>query len=106
MLTPTGLGTDMEKGKEKMEVGGKTYLLETPLRADVAVVRAWRGDPSGNLVYRRTSQNFNPLIAMAADFVIAEVEELVPYGSIDQDHVITPGPLVNMVIPREGGAKQ
>ena len=103
VLTPTGLGTMMEEGKQKLTVGGKDYLLELPLRGDVAIVKAWKGDEHGNLVYRRTAKNFNPLCAMAGDFVIAEIENLVPYGSLDPDEIDTPGALVDMVVV-EGGA--
>ena len=98
VLTPTGVGTVVEEGKQKIEVNGKTYLLETPLRAEGAVVKAWKADTFGNLVYRGTGRNFNPMMAMAADFVIAEVEEIVEVGQINPDHVITPGVCVNMVV--------
>ena len=98
MLTPTGVGTVVAEGKQEIEVDGKTYLLETPLRAEVAIVKAWKADTSGNLVYRRAGQNFNPMMAMAADFVIAEVEEIVEVGQIDPDQVCTPGACVDMVV--------
>ena len=80
VLTPTGVGTVVAEGKQEIVVDGKTYLLETPLRAEVAIVKAWKADTSGNLVYRRAGKNFNPMMAMAADFVIAEVEEIVEVG--------------------------
>lgn len=103
VLTPTGLGTAMEEGKQKLKVNGMEYLLETPLRGETAIVKAWKGDEHGNLVYRRTAKNFNPLCAMAADFVIAEVEQLVPLGALDPDEIDTPGALVDMVIMTENG---
>lgn len=101
VLTPTGLGTIVARGKEIVAVGGKEYLLETPLRADVALVRASVADASGNLVYRGTSENFNPLMAMAADTVIAEAGEFVATGSIDPGRVRTPGTLVDALVAGE-----
>lgn len=101
ILTPTGLGTQVEEGKQKMTVEGREYLLELPLRGDVALVKAWKGDEKGNLVYRRTAKNYNPICAMAADFVIAEVEHLVPVGALDPDEIDTPGALVDMVVVNE-----
>lgn len=98
VLTPTGVGTIVEKGKEKKVIDGKAYLLELPLAADVALIKAARADTSGNLVYARASRNFNPLMAMAAKFVIAEAEEIVEVGSLDPDEVMTPGIFVHMVI--------
>jgi acetate CoA/acetoacetate CoA-transferase alpha subunit len=98
VLTPTGLGTVIEEGKQKLTVRGKEYLLETALRGDVAIIKAWKGDERGNLVYRRTAKTFNPLCAMAADLVIAEVEELVPFGTLDPDEIDTPCALVDMVV--------
>lgn len=98
VLTPTGVGTIVQEGKQVINVGGKDYLLETPLRAEVAVVKAHKADTSGNLVYRRAARNFNPMMAMAADFVIAEVEEIVEVGEIDPDEVMTPGVCVDMVV--------
>lgn len=98
VLTPTGVGTVVAEGKQEIAVDGRTYLLETPLRAEVAVVKAWKADTSGNLVYRRVARNFNPMMAMAADFVIAEVEEIVETGQIDPDLVCTPGACVDMVV--------
>lgn len=100
-LTPTGIGTPVEEGKQKMTVDGKEYLLELPLRGDVAIIKAWKGDEKGNLVYRRTAKNFNPVCAMAADYVIAEVEFLVPVGELDPDEIDTPGALVDMVVVNE-----
>ena len=97
-LTPTGVGTVVQEGKQVIEVKGKKYLLELPLRADVAVVKAWKADTNGNLIYRRVARNFNPLMAMAADFVIAEAEHIVPTGDLDPDVVVTPGIVVDMVV--------
>lgn len=98
VLTPTGLGTAVEEGRTLMELGGRTYLLELPLRADVALLYAYIGDTAGNLVYRRAARNFNPIMATAADLVIAEVENLVEPGEIDPDHVMTPGIFVDVIV--------
>lgn len=98
VLTPTGVGTIVAEGKQEIEVNGKKYLLETPLRAEVAVIKAWKADMAGNLVYRRTAKSFNPMMAMAADLVIAEVEEVVEVGQIDPDQVCTPGVCVDMIV--------
>jgi len=97
-FTPTGYGTLAVEGKETRVIGGKPYVLEPPLRADFAFVKAWKGDRVGNLVYRRTARNFNPVMATAARVTIAEVEELVEPGQIDPDHVITPGIFVRHII--------
>lgn len=99
VLTPTGIGTVVQEGKEVIRVNDKDYLLETPLRADVAVIKAWKADTFGNLVYRRVSRNFNPMMAMAADFVIVEVEQVVETGELDPDEIMTPGVCVDMVVP-------
>jgi 3-oxoacid CoA-transferase subunit A len=96
--TRTGAGTRVAEGKETREVGGVTYVLETGLTADLALVKAWRGDTEGNLVYRRTARNFNPVMATAARVTVAEVEELVPVGSIDPDQVHTPGIYVHRIL--------
>lgn len=96
--TPTGLGTVVAEGKETREIDGRTYVLEHALRADVALIKAWKGDRLGNLVYRKTARNFNPVMATAAKLTIAEVEELVEPGQFDPDHIITPGIYVNRVI--------
>jgi acetate CoA/acetoacetate CoA-transferase alpha subunit len=98
ILTPTGVGTKVEEGKRKIEVDGKDYLLETPLRADFALVQAFLCDYSGNLVYALTARNFNPVIAMAADTVIVDAEHMVPVGVIPPDQVVTPAPIVDYVI--------
>jgi 3-oxoacid CoA-transferase subunit A len=97
-FTPTAYGTIVAEGKETRILEGRPYVLELPLRADFAFVRAWKGDRLGNLVYRRTARNFNPVMATAARTTIAEVEHLVEPGDIDPDHVVTPGIFVKHVI--------
>jgi 3-oxoacid CoA-transferase subunit A len=89
--TPTGVGTIVAEGKEKKTFDGREYILERALKADFAFIKAYKGDGMGNLVYRKTARNFNPMMATAAAITIAEVEQLVPVGSIDPDHVHTPG---------------
>lgn len=101
ILTPTGVGTIVEEGKQKIEVAGKPYLLETALRADFAIAQAFLCDYSGNLTYVLTARNFNPLMVMAADTVIVEAEHIVPVGLIAPDQVITPAPIVDYVIAHE-----
>jgi 3-oxoacid CoA-transferase subunit A len=96
--TPTGFGTLAAEGKETRVIDGRHYVLESPLKADFALVRAWKGDRAGNLVYRRTARNFNPVMATAAGVTIAEVEHLVDAGEIDPDHVITPGIFVRHIV--------
>lgn len=98
VLTQTGLGTPVESGKQQVEVGGKYYLLETPLHADFALVQAFLADYLGNLGYALTARNFNPLMAMAATIVIAGADNIVPIGVIAPDHVGTPAPLVDYLI--------
>jgi acetate CoA/acetoacetate CoA-transferase alpha subunit len=98
ILTPTGVGTLVEEGKRKIEVDGKDYLLETPLRADFALVHAFLSDYTGNLSYALTARNYNPVVAMAADTVIATAEHIVPVGLIAPDHVVTPAPLVDYIV--------
>jgi len=98
VLTPTGLGTLVEKGKQKLTIDGKEYLLEKPLCADVALLGASLGDKSGNLIHQGTSQNFNPLMATAADLVIAEVSELVETGTFSPEAVHTPGIFVDFIV--------
>jgi 3-oxoacid CoA-transferase subunit A len=95
--TPAGVGTIIAEGKETREFNGKMYLLETALHADFALVKAWRGDRAGNLVYRRTARNFNPMMATAARVTIAEVEELVEPGELDSDAIHTPGIYVQRI---------
>jgi acetate CoA/acetoacetate CoA-transferase alpha subunit len=97
VLTPTGLGTVVEQGKQKVCVDGREYLLETALRADVALLKARVADRIGNLVYERTARNFNPLMAFAAETVVAECDQVVDVGSLDPEHVVTPGALVDLV---------
>jgi len=95
--TPTGYGTMVAEGKETREFNGRMYLMEKALRADVAFVKAWKGDRWGNLIYRKTARNFNAVMATAADLVIAEVEELVELGELEPDHVHTPGIFVDRI---------
>lgn len=97
-FTPTGVGTVVADGKEVRDFDGVPCVLETALTADVAIVKAWKGDTHGNLVYRATAQNFNPLMAAAARLTIAEVEELVPAGTLDPNQIHTPGIFVQRVI--------
>jgi 3-oxoacid CoA-transferase subunit A len=97
-FTPTGYGTLIAEGKETRLIDGRHYVLEQPLRADFAFVKAWIGDRDGNLVYRRTARNFNPVMATAAKVTIAEVERLVEPGEIDPDHVVTPGIFVRHIL--------
>jgi 3-oxoacid CoA-transferase subunit A len=104
--TPAGVGTLVAEGKETREFEGKLYLLEHWLRADFALVKAWKGDTSGNLVYRKTARNFNPMMATAARITIAEVEELVAPGEIDPDHVVTPGIYVQRILKGESYEKR
>lgn len=101
VLTPTGLGTEVEEGKQVVEVEGKRFLVETPLRADFALIGAWQADYVGNLAYLLTAHNFNPIIALAGATVIAEPEAIVPVGVIPPDLVKTPGVLVDHLIVRE-----
>ncbi len=98
VLTPTGVGTIVEEGKRKIDIDGKTYLLETALRSQFALVHAFLADYLGNLSYALTARNFNPVIAMAADTVIVTAEHIVPVGVIAPDHVMTPAPLVDYLI--------
>jgi len=98
VLTPTGVGTIVEEGKEILEVNGKKYLLELPLKADIALIKAYKADTFGNLVYRGTARNFNPLMAMAADLVIVEAEEIVEVGALNPEEIVTPGIFVDKII--------
>ena len=97
-FTPTAYGTIVADGKETRVIDGKGYVLEQPLHADFAFVKAWKGDRLGNLIYRRTARNFNPVMATAARVTIAEVEEILEPGAIDPDHVITPGIFVKHIL--------
>jgi 3-oxoacid CoA-transferase subunit A len=99
--TPTGVGTVVAEGKEVREFDGRSYLLEKALTADFALVKAWKGDRLGNLVYRKTARNFNPMMATAARITIAEVEEIVEPGEIEPDQVMTPGIYVNRIVKGE-----
>ncbi|MBI1393627.1 MAG: 3-oxoacid CoA-transferase subunit A [Alphaproteobacteria bacterium] len=96
--TKTGVGTVIAEGKEHKEFEGETYILETGLVADLAIVKAWKGDAQGNLIYRKTARNFNPMMATAATVTIAEVEEIVAVGDLDPDQIHTPGIFVQRII--------
>jgi acetate CoA/acetoacetate CoA-transferase alpha subunit len=98
VLTPTGVGTIVEEGKQRIDLNGKGYLLETALRADFALINAFLADYLGNLSYALTARNFNPVMAMAADTTIVTAEHIVPVGLISPDHVVTPGPLVDYLV--------
>jgi acetate CoA/acetoacetate CoA-transferase alpha subunit len=98
VLTQTGIGTPVESGKQRIEANGKTYLLEVALRADFALVQAFLADYLGNLSYALTARNFNPVIAMAANTVIASADNIVPVGVLAPDHVVTPAPVVDYLI--------
>ena len=95
--TPAGFGTEIAEGKEVRIYNGKPHILEEALTADFAIVKAWKGDPAGNLVYKAAARNFNPLMAMAGKITIAEVEELVPAGSLDPNQIHTPGIFVQRI---------
>ena len=95
--TKTGVGTVIAEGKEHKNFNGQTYILEEAFVADLSIVKAWKGDEEGNLIYRKTARNFNPVAATCGKNCIAEVEELVPIGSIDPDHIHTPGIFVNRI---------
>jgi 3-oxoacid CoA-transferase subunit A len=96
-FTPAGVGTEVAQGKETREFDGKAYLMERWLKADFSIVKAWRGDSAGNLIYRGTARNFNPMMATAGKITIAEVEELVPVGELDPNAVHTPGIFVQRI---------
>lgn len=96
-FTPAGVGTEVAEGKEVRNFGGKDYLMEFAFDADFAIVKAWKGDTAGNLIYRSTSRNFNPVMAMAGKITIAEVEILVEAGELDPDHIHTPGVYVHRI---------
>lgn len=96
--TKTGVGTVIAEGKEHHDFDGQTYILERGIKTDLAIVKAWKGDPEGNLVYRKTARNFNPLCAMAGRVTVAEVEEIVPTGALDPDHIHTPGIYVKRIV--------
>jgi 3-oxoacid CoA-transferase subunit A len=96
--TRTGVGTAIAEGKDEREFDGQRYIMERGLLADLAIIHAWRGDPEGNLVYRMTARNFNPIMATAAKMVVAQVEELVEPGALDGDHIVTPGIFVKRLV--------
>jgi 3-oxoadipate CoA-transferase alpha subunit len=102
-LTPTGVGTDVAEGKTVMDVDGVTYLLERPLHADFAIIRAHKGDRWGNLTYRMAMRNFNPVMAMAASVTIAEVDEVVELGDLDPENIASSGVFVHRVVKRQPG---
>jgi len=104
--TPTGYGTMVAKGKETREFDGRHYVLERGIRGNFAFVKAWKGDRWGNLIYRRTARNFNPMMATAADYVIAEVEHLVELGELDPDNVHTPGIYINAIFQGQNYEKR
>jgi len=98
VLTPIGIGTQAEEGNKVMEVDGKKYILATPLGADIAIIKAWQADESGNLIYRYSARNFNPIMAMAADTVIAEAEEVVKNGELENNNIETSNIFVDYII--------
>lgn len=102
ILVDVGLGTPVEEGKETVSIDGKRYLVEPALTADVAIVHARKADPFGNLVFDKSGRNFNPLVAMAGQYTIAEADEIVPLGTLDPECIVTPGIFVNAVIPGKG----
>ncbi|MBX7117308.1 MAG: CoA transferase subunit A [Myxococcaceae bacterium] len=103
--TPTGVGTVIAEGKETKVINGREYVLEMPLKADFAIVRAWKGDTQGNLIFRQTARNFSPLMCMAAKVTIAEVEHLVPAGELNPDHIHVPSIFVKRVVQGRGYQK-
>ncbi|VFQ45141.1 CoA transferase subunit A [Desulfoluna butyratoxydans] len=98
ILTPTGVGTEVENGKKKIEVDGRAYLLEPPIKGDVALIKAHRADRAGNVIFRKSAQNFNPLMAMACEYVVVEAEHIEDTGTMDPDHVMLPGIFVDAVV--------
>jgi 3-oxoacid CoA-transferase subunit A len=104
--TATGVGTLIAEGKDHKSFNGRTYIMETGLVADLAIVKAWKADTEGNLVFRKTSRNFNPMMATAGKVTIAEVEEIVPLGSLEPDHIHTPGIFVQRIIKSVGAEKR
>lgn len=104
--TATGAGTEIAKGKETKTFDGRTYVMERGLIADLAIIHAWKADPEGNLVYRKAARNFNPVMATAAKMTVVEVEELVPQGSFDPDHIITPGIFVRRIVKLDNVEKR
>ena len=106
IFTPAGVGTEVAEGKETRNFSGKDYLMEYAFDADFALVKAWKGDTAGNLIFRSTSRNFNPIMAMAGKVTIAEVEELVQAGELDPDHIHTPGVYVHRIFQGEAYEKR
>ncbi|HWC52640.1 MAG TPA: CoA transferase subunit A [Chitinophagaceae bacterium] len=106
IYTPAGVGTEVAEGKEVRNFNGKDYLMEYALEADFAIVKAWKGDTMGNLIYKETARNFNPLMAMAGTITIAEVEELVPAGQLDPNAIHTPGIYVHRVFQGQNYEKR
>jgi 3-oxoacid CoA-transferase subunit A len=104
--TPTGVGTLVAEGKETRVIGGREYVLELPIKGDLALVKGWRGDHAGNLLYRRSTRNFNPMVATAGAVTLAEVEELVSTGSFDPDVIVTPGIFVDAIFQGTYGPKR
>lgn len=104
--TPAGYGTEVAKGKEVRVFNGKAHILETALEADFSIVKAWKGDAAGNLIYKATAKNFNPLMAMAGKITIAEVEELLPVGVLDPNQIHTPGIFVQRIFQGENFEKR
>jgi 3-oxoacid CoA-transferase subunit A len=100
-FTPAGYGTEVAEGKEVREFNGKPHILESALTADFAIVKAWKGDTAGNLIYKATAKNFNPMMAMAGKITVAEVEELVPAGELDPNEIHTPGIFVQRIFQGE-----
>lgn len=96
--TKTGVGTAIAEGKEHKDFDGETYILERGIKADLAIVKAWKGDAQGNLIYRKTARNFNPMVATAGNITVAEVEEIVPVGALPADHIHTPGIYVQRIV--------
>jgi len=106
ILTPTGIGTTVEEGKQVLEINGKRYILEMPIAGDFALIRAWKADKAGNLIYRKTARNSNPIMAMSAACVIAEADEIVESGVLDPEQIVTPGIFVNYLVLHEPSASQ
>ena len=98
-FTATGAGTEIAKGKPSQIFDGREYIMERGLTADLAIIHAWKADPEGNLIYRKTARNFNPMMATAGKTVIAQVEHLVEPGSMDPDHIVTAGIFINRIVP-------
>jgi 3-oxoadipate CoA-transferase alpha subunit len=103
--SPVGVGTRLAEGKETRAIAGKEYVLEYPLKGDVALIRADKADRWGNLTYRKSSRNFNPVMAMAAELTVAEVREMVPLGALDPEHIVSPGIFVDRVVVTGGAVR-